>query len=94
MRWFGTVRARTGIVVDNVLLYATGGLAYARFNSDLTVFEDAPATSAAFSPQPHALGLDRRCGHGMGVRTQLEPEERVPLHALPAGRPDLYRHDR
>ena len=28
MRWFGTVRARTGVVVDNVLLYVTGGLAY------------------------------------------------------------------
>jgi outer membrane immunogenic protein len=28
MRWFGTVRERTGIVVDNLLLYVTGGLAY------------------------------------------------------------------
>ena len=26
---FGTIRARTGIIVDNVLLYLTGGLAYA-----------------------------------------------------------------
>jgi outer membrane immunogenic protein len=49
MRWFGTVRARTGVVVDNVLIYATGGLAYARFNRDFTVFEDAPATAATFS---------------------------------------------
>jgi outer membrane immunogenic protein len=49
VKWFGTVRARTGVVVDNVLIYATGGLAYARFNRDLTVFEDAPATSATFS---------------------------------------------
>jgi outer membrane immunogenic protein len=49
MRWFGTVRARTGVVVDNLLLYATGGLAYARFNRDITVFEDAPATAAVFS---------------------------------------------
>jgi outer membrane immunogenic protein len=49
MRWFGTVRARTGVVVDNLLLYVTGGLAYARFNRDYTVFEDAPATTAIFS---------------------------------------------
>jgi outer membrane immunogenic protein len=35
-RWFGTVRARTGVVVDNLLLYVTGGLAYARFNRDFT----------------------------------------------------------
>ncbi len=26
---FGTVRARTGVVVDNLMLYVTGGLAYA-----------------------------------------------------------------
>jgi outer membrane immunogenic protein len=49
MKWFGTVRARTGVVVDNLLLYVTGGLAYARFNRDFTVFEDAPATAAVFS---------------------------------------------
>jgi outer membrane immunogenic protein len=49
MKWFGTVRARTGVVVDNVLLYVTGGLAYARFNRDFTVFEDGPATTAVFS---------------------------------------------
>jgi outer membrane immunogenic protein len=29
MRWFGTARTRGGIVVDNVLLYLTGGFAYA-----------------------------------------------------------------
>ncbi len=28
--WYGTVRARTGIVVDSVLLYTTGSFAYAR----------------------------------------------------------------
>jgi outer membrane immunogenic protein len=49
MRWFGTVRARTGVVVDNLLLYVTGGLAYARFNNALTVFEDNPATAVAFA---------------------------------------------
>ena len=49
MRWFGTLRTRTGVVVDNVLLYVTGGLAFARFNNALTVFEDAPATAAAFA---------------------------------------------
>jgi outer membrane immunogenic protein len=49
MRWFGTVRAKTGVVVDNVLIYVTGGLAYANFNRSLTVNEDAPATSAVFS---------------------------------------------
>jgi outer membrane immunogenic protein len=49
MKWFGTVRARTGVIVDNVLLYATGGFAYANFNRSFTVFEDAPATAVAFN---------------------------------------------
>jgi outer membrane immunogenic protein len=26
--WFGTLRGRVGVVLDNILLYATGGLAY------------------------------------------------------------------
>jgi outer membrane immunogenic protein len=30
---FGTLRSRTGIIVDNVLLYVTGGLAGARINT-------------------------------------------------------------
>lgn len=31
-KWFGTLRSRTGVVVDNVLLYLTGGLAWANFD--------------------------------------------------------------
>jgi len=35
LRWFGTARARVGWVpTQKVLLYATGGLAYGRINSD------------------------------------------------------------
>lgn len=49
MKWFGTVRARSGIIVDNLLLYATGGFAYANFNRSYTLFEDAPATTAIFN---------------------------------------------
>ena len=49
MRWFGTVRARSGVVVDNVLIYATGGFAYANFARSYTIFEDAPATISTFT---------------------------------------------
>jgi outer membrane immunogenic protein len=49
LRWFGTVRARTGVVVDNLLLYVTGGVAYANFKRDWTFFEDGPATTAILS---------------------------------------------
>jgi outer membrane immunogenic protein len=34
---FGTVRARTGVIVDNLLLYVTGGLAYANFDRNFTL---------------------------------------------------------
>ena len=34
---FGTLRLRTGIVVDNLLVYVTGGLAQARFDRSQTV---------------------------------------------------------
>jgi outer membrane immunogenic protein len=64
MRWFGTVRAKTGVVVDNLLLYVTGGFAYARFNRDLLVNEDAPATSALFSSS------NTRWGWTAGVGTE------------------------
>lgn len=33
MDWFSTVRARVGLAWDRVLIYATGGLAYAGFDS-------------------------------------------------------------
>jgi outer membrane immunogenic protein len=49
MRWFGTVRARSGVVVDNVLIYATGGFTYANFAPSYTIFEDAPATTSTFT---------------------------------------------
>lgn len=46
MRWFGTTRVRTGVVVDSLLLYVTGGLAYANFKRDLrfSEFEDPVET--------------------------------------------------
>lgn len=46
MRWFGTVRARSGVIVDNVLLYATGGFAYANFNRSFTFVQDGPPATA------------------------------------------------
>src|SRR5262245_5847760 len=49
LRWFGTVRAKAGVVVDNLLLYVTGGVAYANFDRTWTFFEDGPATTGTFS---------------------------------------------
>jgi outer membrane immunogenic protein len=37
LRWFGTVRGRVGVLpTDRLLMYVTGGLAYGRFDQDLT----------------------------------------------------------
>ena len=38
--WFGTVRGRTGYAMNNVLIYATGGLAYGGGRVDLGAFNE------------------------------------------------------
>ncbi len=46
--WFGTVRARAGVLVaPKVLLYATGGLAYGEVNSSETVGTVVPSAFSA-----------------------------------------------
>ena len=56
LRWFGTLRMRTGIVVDNLLLYATGGIAYANFDRTWAFFEDASAVTTSFTAQKTLFG--------------------------------------
>jgi len=38
LKWFGTARARSGVVVDDLLIYATGGFAWANINNTYTDF--------------------------------------------------------
>ena len=56
MRWFGTARVRSGIIVDNVLLYVTGGLAIANFERTFNYFEDGPATNGIFTSSKTKVG--------------------------------------
>jgi len=49
LQWFGTTRVRTGVVVDNLMLYVTGGLAYANFKRDFEYFEDNGPTTEHFA---------------------------------------------
>src|SRR5882757_2248908 len=35
LKSFGTLRSKTGVVVDNVMLYVTGGFAWARVNNSV-----------------------------------------------------------
>jgi outer membrane immunogenic protein len=51
MRWFGTLRTRTGVVVDNVLIYVTGGLAYADFNRRYAFTSNTPITEVFYGSE-------------------------------------------
>jgi outer membrane immunogenic protein len=54
LEWFGTARGRVGYVVDNWLVYATGGLAYADIKVSGVV---NPATIVALAPNvPFTVG--------------------------------------
>jgi outer membrane immunogenic protein len=59
---YGTLRTRTGLVIDNLLLYLTGGLAIASF--DFTGQSPVPGVSTAFSFS------DTRWGWTAGVGTE------------------------
>jgi outer membrane immunogenic protein len=37
VQWFGTIRARTGLIIDDLLLYVTGGVAYANIKHAWTM---------------------------------------------------------
>jgi outer membrane immunogenic protein len=63
LRWFGTTRIRTGVVVDNLLLYVTGGLAYANIKRDALFFnDDNPGLQETFSSSKIRLGWTAGAG--------------------------------
>jgi outer membrane immunogenic protein len=66
---FGTIRARTGVIVDNLLLYVTGGFAYA--NTERTVNLNIPALgiSESFSDDKTRWGWVM----GFGTEWQFAP---------------------
>jgi outer membrane immunogenic protein len=69
LRWFGTARTRAGLVVEDVLLYVTGGLAFAKFDRTWTFFEDGPVTTGVFSSNKTRLGWTA----GVGAEWQFAP---------------------
>ena len=73
LRSFGTLRTRTGVVVDNVLLYVTGGLAWARVNTTVS-FNDFVDPAVSVSDEFKSLGLDGWLRLGVGVWQRLELE--------------------
>lgn len=74
--WFGTARGRIGYAADGWLLYATGGYAYARLDTDATATA-GPAT-ATFTLR------DTRNGWtvGTGIEVQFAPRWSAKLEYL------------
>lgn len=84
LRWFGTVRARLGVLpVENWLFYATGGLAYGE-SSYQFIFSQP---GAAAIPAPTYYALTTRPSHvgytvGAGAETKLGPNWSVKFEYL------------
>lgn len=55
VNWFGTARLRGGLVVDNLMLYVTGGLAFANVRHNFTVND--PAATESFSADRTRWGV-------------------------------------
>jgi outer membrane immunogenic protein len=68
---FGTVRMRSGVVVDSLLIYATGGFAFAEIDRHWTV--DNGSVPESFSSD------DQRWGWTAGVGTEWAIADRVSL---------------
>ncbi len=84
LRWFGTLRARLGVLpVENWLIYATGGLAYGESSYEFTFSQPG----AAAIPAPTYYALTTRPSHvgytvGAGAETKLGANWSVKLEYL------------
>ncbi len=56
-KWYGTLRTRSGVVVDNLLLYVTGGFAWAKFDRNLVYSIGNPAFVQSYSSDATRLGF-------------------------------------
>ena len=74
VNWFGTLRTRSGVVVDNMLLYATGGLAYADIKHSWRLTDgNAGGLTERFSAS------DVKWGWTAGVGTEWAWSDRITL---------------
>jgi outer membrane immunogenic protein len=73
-RWFSTIRGRLGYAVDKWLLYATGGVAFARIDSSAAcIFSTTTGQAGGTPPTPCApnsssiFQTDNRTGYAVGA---------------------------
>jgi outer membrane immunogenic protein len=74
--WFGTVRGRLGVAASGWLIYATGGYAYARLETDAVAL--APGAMATFSQHETRNGWTV----GGGIEVAFAPSWSVKLEYL------------
>ena len=74
---FGTIRARTGVIVDNLLLYVTGGFAYANTERTvaLTFLNDPQSNQGPFTDEKTRWGWTA----GFGAEWALSGWGKAPV---------------
>lgn len=80
--FLGTVRGRVGVAFDDVLVYATAGLAFARTSTSAT-FSGANAGPVAYAGQSNSLVAGAVYGGGVEFRL------RRPSPLIPQGGPSM-----
>lgn len=73
VEWLGTIRTRAGLVIDNLMLFVTGGLAFADFDKGLEVGPVGGPAAATFSAS------DTRWGWVAGFGTEYAFSDRISL---------------
>ena len=63
--WFGTLRGRLGFAQDNLLLFATGGLAYGHMSVDSTLEASSGAESGIWKGSADSVNWGWTAGFGM-----------------------------
>ncbi len=93
--WFGTLRTRTGVVVDNLLLYVTGGLAWANFDRNHIYTNGfAPISQQVFDSSRTRLGFVVGAGTEWALERELEHQQRNPVYGIREGQSGLLVLDR
>jgi len=77
-KWFGTARTRAGVIVDDFLLYLTGGAAYARIDHSFTVTDPVILATESFSAPSNRWGWVG----GVGLEWALTPAVSIKSETL------------
>ena len=77
LKGFGTLRARSGVVVDNLLIYVTGGLAWGSFDRSWTLSDGLGTTVETFAQNRTrwggvvGVGTEWSWGSGWSIRSEF-----------------------